>query len=93
MVVMILERAPASLRGQLSRWMMELKPGVFIGTMSALVRDELWDLCRTRVGEGGCLLIHPAQTEQGFALRAQGTLTRQPVEYEGLWLIRRSSEE
>lgn len=94
MILLVLERAPASMRGELSRWMMELKPGVFLGTVSALVRDELWELCRARLRRtGGCMLIHPAQTEQGFAIRTHGKLTRVPVEYEGLWLLRRSLGE
>ena len=31
MVVMILERAPPGLRGEMSRWMIEPKAGVFVG--------------------------------------------------------------
>lgn len=94
MVLLILERSPASLRGELSRWMMELKPGVFLGTVSALVRDELWDTCKSRIGHrGGCLLVHPAQTEQGFAIKTHGVLTRAPIDCEGLWLLRRLVEE
>jgi CRISPR-associated protein Cas2 len=94
MILLVLERAPVSLRGELSRWLMELKPGVFLGAVSALVRDELWDLCRTRAGRrGGCVLIHPAQTEQGFTIRTFGKVTRVPVEFEGLWLLRRPNGE
>lgn len=90
MVLLILERPPTSLRGELSRWMMELKPGVFLGTVSALVRDELWDVCTSKVGRrGGCMLVHPAQTEQGFTIKTHGVLTRAPIECDGLWLLRR----
>lgn len=91
MVLLILERCPESLRGEISRWLMELKPGVFLGAVSALVRDELWDLARTRTGRsGGCVLVHSAPTEQGFAVRSQGVLTRIPVEFDGIWLMRRA---
>ena len=44
MVILILECVPSSLRGELTRWMLELKAGVFVGTMSAMVRDRLWEL-------------------------------------------------
>lgn len=48
MVVMIVERAPPGLRGLLTRWMLEPKAGVFVGTMSAMVRDKLWQrVCRS----------------------------------------------
>ena len=43
MVVLVLERVPTSLRGELTRWMLEPKAGVFVGTMSALVREQLWE--------------------------------------------------
>ena len=42
MLVMIVERRPKSLRGALSRWLMEVRPGVFLGNPSQRVRDELW---------------------------------------------------
>ena len=34
MTVLILERVPASLRGQLTRWMLEVKAGVFVGNIA-----------------------------------------------------------
>jgi CRISPR-associated protein Cas2 len=94
MVLLILERCSDSLLGELTRWLMEVKPGVFLGTVSALVRDELWDLAKSRLGRnGGCVLVHSAATEQGFSMRAKGVLTRTPVEVEGLWLMRRAVED
>jgi CRISPR-associated protein Cas2 len=30
---MVLERAPASLRGELNRWMLEIRSGVFVGNL------------------------------------------------------------
>jgi len=43
MVVMILECVPESLRGELSRWLLEPKAGVFVGTVTATVRERLWE--------------------------------------------------
>ena len=43
MVVLILERVPAGLRGDLSRWMIEPKAGIFLGRMTARLRDKLWE--------------------------------------------------
>ena len=40
MVVLILERVPPGLKGDLSRWMIEPKAGIFLGRVSARVRDE-----------------------------------------------------
>lgn len=43
MVVLIVESVPPALRGELSKWMLEPKAGVFVGTISAAVRDLLWE--------------------------------------------------
>lgn len=87
MVVMVLERVPVSLRGELTRWMLEPKPGVFIGTLSAMVRDRLWEKACLSMKGGAGMLIHNADTEQGFAIRFWGMPGRTVVDFEGLWLI------
>ena len=48
MTVIVLERVQITVRGELSRWMLEPKTGVFVGRVSALVRDKLWDLISRR---------------------------------------------
>lgn len=73
MVVIATTAVPDHLRGALSRWTTEVVPGIFVGTVSARVRDQLWDSVTDVVGEGAAVLIHPAPTEQGYALRTAGT--------------------
>ncbi|MCL6622974.1 MAG: type I-E CRISPR-associated endoribonuclease Cas2e [Syntrophobacterales bacterium] len=88
MVIFILERVPTGLRGELSRWLLEPKAGVFVGKVSGLVRDLLWaKICQESRG-GSALLIHSAPTEQGFALRLWGEPRRRVEDFEGLFLIR-----
>lgn len=87
MVVMILERVPSSLRGELSRWLLEPRAGVFIGTVSALVRDKLWELVCQRAGDGGGMLAYNSDNEQGFALQLWGDTTRLVRDFEGLSLV------
>jgi len=45
MVVMILEKVPQSLRGELTRWLVEVKTGVYVGHVNGLVRELLWKKC------------------------------------------------
>ncbi|MCP4357487.1 MAG: type I-E CRISPR-associated endoribonuclease Cas2 [Chloroflexi bacterium] len=91
MVVMILEKVPASLRGELTRWLIEPRPGVFVGHVSAMVRDRLWEKCiKDRKGQGGLIQIWSTNTEQRFDIRTWGDTDRTPVEFEGLWLIRKT---
>lgn len=87
MVVMILENVPVSLRGELTRWLLEPKAGVFVGTVSALVRDKLWEKTCKNIKDGGCIMIHNTNNEQGFALRFNGNNKRQLRDFEGLFLI------
>ncbi|MFD8391026.1 type I-E CRISPR-associated endoribonuclease Cas2e [Streptomyces sp. NPDC059680] len=88
MVVIATTAVPDHLRGALSRWTSEVVPGIFVGSVSARVRDELWNAVTETVTDGAALLIHPAPTEQGYALRTAGTRRRIPVDFEGLTLIR-----
>lgn len=89
MVVLILESVPSSLRGELSRWMLEPKAGVFVGTLSAAVRDLIWEKAVREVRQGGCTMLYRTNNEQGFAVRSFGDTTREVEEWEGLFLVRR----
>jgi CRISPR-associated protein Cas2 len=85
---MVLENVPTSLRGELTRWLLEPRPGVFVGHVSALVRERLWEKCIKQRGEGGLIQIWTTNTEQRFDLRTWGETERDLVEFEGLWLVR-----
>lgn len=87
MVVMILESAPTSLRGELSRFLIEPKAGVFVGKISAIVRDKLWDLCLNRRVPLGVIQVWSDSNEQGFSIRTSGDTSRILRNYEGLSLI------
>ncbi len=87
MLVMVLDKVPASLRGELTRWLIEPKPGVFIGHVSALVRDRLWEKCIKQRKGGGLIQIWSTNTEQRFAVRTWGDTERELVDFEGLWLV------
>ncbi|MBI2873710.1 MAG: type I-E CRISPR-associated endoribonuclease Cas2 [Firmicutes bacterium] len=88
MVVIVLERVPASVRGELTRWMLEPHSGIFVGTLSAMVRDRLWDKICQGARDGGCVMIYNAANEQGFAIKTSGDTRRLVEDFEGLFLIR-----
>lgn len=86
-MVLILERVPTSLRGELTRWLLEPKAGMFVGTISAAVRDRLWEkVCGAMAGGAG-ILIHSSDGEQGFRVRFWGASARSMIDYEGLTLV------
>jgi CRISPR-associated protein Cas2 len=88
MVVLILEKVPIGLRGELSRWMLEPKSGVFVGSVSGMVRDRLWEKACRDSKEGGCVMVHDSNTEQGFVIRSSGKSSRVLEDFEGLFLVR-----
>ncbi len=87
MVVLATTAVPDRLRGALSRWMIEVAPGLFVGTLSARVRDELWSAASQVVGDGAAILLHPYDNEQGYLIRTAGQRRRRPVDFDGLTLV------
>ncbi len=88
MVVMILEKVPVSLRGELTRWLIEPHPGVFVGHLSGMVRDKLWEKCCEKRKAGGVVQLWSTNNEQRFAIRTFGDTKREVVDFDGLKLIR-----
>mgnify|MGYP001081371952 CR=1 FL=1 len=88
MIVMILEKVPVSLRGELTRWLLEPRTGVFVGHVSARVRDKLWEKCHNSKSLGGVVQIWSTNNEQHFQMRMTGDTTRWLVEQEGMQLVK-----
>ena len=88
MLVVILERVSPSVRGELTRWMIEPQAGVFVGKVSGMVRDKLWERVCAEARGGACTLIHSSSAEQGFSVRSWGVPSRETLDFEGLTLVR-----
>ena len=80
MVMIMVERVTPSIRGELTRWLCQPRTGVFVGKVSALVRDKLWDRVvrsmaslkpRKSGRKPGAMMIYATNNEQGFALRVR----------------------
>lgn len=92
MVVLVLTACPAGLRGFLTRWLMEISPGVFVGKLSARVRDEVWDRVQEMAKDGRGILVFAADTEQGLDFRVHRH-DWVPVDVDGLLLMRRPAAD
>ncbi len=91
MTVVVLVAAAPGLRGHLTRWMVEMAPGVFVGSPSRRVRDGLWSTIADRIGDAQAVMIEPARNEQGWAVRTAGRDRWRPVDFDGLILSARPS--
>jgi len=89
MVILVVSRVPVSLRGRLSRWLVQMKPGVFVGTLSHRVRSRLWDSTCRSLRSGWAVLLYPAKTEQGFSIQTHGDGPVVMEDFEGLWLAKK----
>lgn len=88
-MVLIVERVSPSLRGDLGRWLIEVQAGVFVGRVSELVREALWERATNRVDEGTVTMLWRTNNEQGFDMRTWQPKQYVPINIEGIWLTLR----
>lgn len=92
MTVIVLANCPAGLWGFLTRWLLEISPGVFLGSPTARVRAVLWEEVRQYKGTGRALLAYQAHNEQGFTFETHEHAWR-PTDHEGLTLLFRPAPQ
>lgn len=88
MVVVVLTACPAGLRGHLTRWLLEISPGVFCGRISARVRERLWGRIVEMAKDGRAIMVFTRRGDQGLDFRVHRH-DWEPVDFDGLTLIRR----
>jgi CRISPR-associated protein Cas2 len=88
MMFIVLENAPARLRGRLSLWLAEIRAGVYVGVYSARTRERIWGEVLDLLGDGSAVIAWSAPTDSGFAFEAAGMNRREPVDFDGLTLVR-----
>jgi len=86
--VIVLTACPAGLRGQLSRWLLEIAPGVFVGHVSARIRAHLWARVRELASTGRALMVYQARNEQRLAFEVHNH-DWVPRDMDGLTLMMR----
>lgn len=88
MIVLVLTAVPEGLRGHLTRWLMEISAGVFVGRLPARTRDFVWARTVEMLHQGRAVMVYSARNEQGLEFRVHGHHW-QPVDFEGIQLILR----
>jgi CRISPR-associated protein Cas2 len=76
-----------SLKGALTRWLIEIRPGIFLGNPTQRVRDQLWKKVTQRPPLGYVLQLWSAPNPQGFDFRQYGESKRLLNDFEGLGLV------
>lgn len=86
MIVITLTDCPPRLRGDLSKWLIEINTGVYVGCVSARVREELWKRVKEHLSNGRATLVFSANNEQKLDFYVHNT-SWFPVDYDGLKLM------
>ena len=84
--VITLKNVPASLRGDLTRWMQEIVTGVYVGNYNSRVREYLWKRVIDTVGNGEATLCYSCRNEIGYSFCTYNA-ERQVVDYDGIPLV------
>lgn len=92
MIVLVLTACPPGLRGFLTRWLMEISAGVFVGKVNARVRELLWERTIEMIGSGRAILVRSVRTEQGLDVRVHGHHW-EPIDLDGITLMLRPHAE
>ena len=90
MMVLVVTACPAGLRGDLTKWLLEISPGVFVGRPSARIRDLLWERFLLLCKDGRAILVHSSDNEQGLEFKVHRH-DWEPVDFEGVTLMRRGA--
>lgn len=87
MMVVVVTNAPPRLRGRLAVWLLEVRPGVYVGAYSSRTREMIWSQVIDLIDEGDAVIVWRAQTDSGFDFETVGRNRRRPVDFDGLKLV------
>jgi CRISPR-associated protein Cas2 len=92
MTVIVLTACPSGLRGHLTKWLLEISAGVFVGNVTTRVRNLLWARVVELSGNGRALMVYSVRGEQRLSFKVHGHHWK-PADYEGITLIRRPDHD
>lgn len=88
MMMVVTEAVPPRLRGRLAVWLLEVRAGVYVGDVSRRIREMIWEQIDALAEEGNVVMAWATNTESGFDFITYGENRREPVDFDGLRLVR-----
>lgn len=88
MIVISLTDCPPKVRGDLSKWLLEISTGVYVGNINARVREKLWKRVCENVHEGRATMVFSSNGEQRLDFAVHNT-SWVPVDLDGIKLVRK----
>lgn len=87
MIVVVTEAVPPRLRGRLAVWLLEVREGVYVGNVSARIREMIWQQINEFAEDGNVVMAWGTNTESGFDFQTYGENRREPIDFDGLRLV------
>lgn len=88
LLVVIAENVPPRLRGRIAIWLLEVRAGVYVGDVSRRTREMIWEQLSEGHEDGNVVMAWASRSESGFDFQTLGANRREPVDYDGLCLVR-----
>jgi len=88
MLVVVTETVPPRLRGRLAVWLLEIRAGVYVGDVSRRIREMIWFQITELAESGNVVMSWSTNTESGYDFQTYGENRRQPVDCDGLRLVK-----
>ncbi len=88
MLMVVTEAVPPRLRGRLAVWLLEVRAGVYVGDVSRSVREMIWDQIVELAEDGNVVIAWSTNTESGFDFQTYGENRREPIDFDGLRLVK-----
>ena len=88
MIVITLTSCPPKLRGDLSKWLCEINTGVYVGNLSARVRDGLWLRICENLDKGKATMVYSSNNEQHLEFCVHNSEWT-PTDFDGITLMKR----
>jgi CRISPR-associated protein Cas2 len=92
MIVITLTDCPVSLRGDLTKWLLEISAGVFVGQVNKRIREHLWERVTKFAGSGRATMVYSTNNEQHLDFKIHGNVW-EPIDFDGIKLVLRPSPE
>ena len=87
MKILTMTNCPPKLRGDLSKWLLEINTGVYVGNVNARVRELIWKRVCENIKNGQATLVFPANNEQHMDFYVHNT-NWQPIDLDGIKLMK-----
>ena len=88
MVVITMDSVDEGIRGECTKWLLEIKTGTFVGNINAAVRELLWERLTKKMRKGGATMIFTTNNEQGFDIWTYGDPKKRVEDFDGVVLIK-----